>query len=163
MIYQTNLNEFKFDLSNIPFPNNYFDMVISSHVLEHVPNITQCLGELYRVIKPGGVGFLAFPANFHLNVTIEDTGEQLSLAERKAKFGQEDHYRVIGRDILDKLSQSGLKRDEDESRQPKNFYQRRHLAKVLNKYINSEFSVSYDEQIWFIHKPGGSVPRHMQS
>ncbi len=39
------------DAENIPFPSNSFDVVLSSHVLEHLPNIEKGLQELYRVTK----------------------------------------------------------------------------------------------------------------
>lgn len=75
LVYKTPLNEFKFDIENIPFPDEYFHMIISSHVLEHVKNLENAISELYRVLKPGGVGFIAFPANFKYEDTIEDYGD----------------------------------------------------------------------------------------
>ncbi len=40
--------------NTIPFPNNYFNTVISNCVLEHIPDIKLSLKEIYRVLKPGG-------------------------------------------------------------------------------------------------------------
>ena len=153
MVYKSNLNEFRFDLGNIPFPDSFFHMIITSHVLEHVPNITKCLNEIYRILKPGGVGFVAFPMNPKLQKTIEDDGIPMSLQERKKKFGQEDHYRWIGRDIYDILAASGLKRDEYESRQPSHFYHRPHVVNHLKGYMNSEFQAGYSETVWFVTSP----------
>ncbi|HHE05105.1 MAG TPA: methyltransferase domain-containing protein, partial [candidate division WOR-3 bacterium] len=39
----------------IPYPGNYFDVVISIEVLQHVPDIELALREFYRVLKPRGV------------------------------------------------------------------------------------------------------------
>ena len=39
----------------IPFPAASFDMVITNSVLEHVSDIDACLGEISRVLKPGGL------------------------------------------------------------------------------------------------------------
>lgn len=39
------------NIENIPFPDNYFDTVISTHTLEHVVNIQKGLSELRRVCK----------------------------------------------------------------------------------------------------------------
>lgn len=39
----------------LPYDDNSFDAVIGTAALEHVPNDSESLKELYRVIKPGGV------------------------------------------------------------------------------------------------------------
>lgn len=46
---------------NLPFEDNSFDMVYSSHVLEHIPNLEKALQEIYRVLKPGGINFCVVP------------------------------------------------------------------------------------------------------
>jgi ubiquinone/menaquinone biosynthesis C-methylase UbiE len=38
----------------LPFPDNYFDYVISYQTLEHVQDVGKCLDEMLRVLKPGG-------------------------------------------------------------------------------------------------------------
>ena len=38
----------------IPYPDGFFDVVIGSAVLEHVPNDSESLKELYRIIRPSG-------------------------------------------------------------------------------------------------------------
>ncbi len=44
------------DLGDIPypFPDNEFDLVVSNHVVEHVPDVMAFIGELHRVTKNGG-------------------------------------------------------------------------------------------------------------
>jgi SAM-dependent methyltransferase len=42
------------DLRKIEFPDNYFDLIISSAVFEHVHNFGIALGEMHRILKPGG-------------------------------------------------------------------------------------------------------------
>jgi len=46
---------------NLPFDDNSFDMVYSSHVLEHIPDQIKALNEIYRVLKPGGIHFCVVP------------------------------------------------------------------------------------------------------
>ncbi len=46
---------------NLPFEDNSFDMVYSSHVLEHIPDQQMALKEIYRVLKPGGIHFCVVP------------------------------------------------------------------------------------------------------
>lgn len=43
-----------YDGRNIPFPDNSFDVVFSSNVLEHVLDLTYLQKEMKRVLKPGG-------------------------------------------------------------------------------------------------------------
>ncbi|MGI8653769.1 MAG: class I SAM-dependent methyltransferase [Pyrinomonadaceae bacterium] len=37
-----------------PFPDDEFDEIVSYHVIEHVPDPTAFVTELYRITKPGG-------------------------------------------------------------------------------------------------------------
>jgi ubiquinone/menaquinone biosynthesis C-methylase UbiE len=39
------------DLENLPFPDNSFDVVVCSHVLEHIPDFDKGLQEIYRVAR----------------------------------------------------------------------------------------------------------------
>ncbi len=42
-------------IGNLPFADERFDAIICSEVLEHVPDAAAAVGELHRVLKPGGV------------------------------------------------------------------------------------------------------------
>jgi len=48
----------------LPFPDNSFDAVLAFEVFEHVPNGTEMLGELRRVLKPGGRLIMSTPFMF---------------------------------------------------------------------------------------------------
>jgi ubiquinone/menaquinone biosynthesis C-methylase UbiE len=43
------------DAENLPFDDNSFDIVYSWGVLHHTPDTRRAYGELFRVLKPGGV------------------------------------------------------------------------------------------------------------
>ena len=43
------------------YPDERFDVVHCSHVIEHVPDPVFLIGELYRITKPGGICMLACP------------------------------------------------------------------------------------------------------
>jgi 2-polyprenyl-3-methyl-5-hydroxy-6-metoxy-1,4-benzoquinol methylase len=59
---------------NIPLSDNDFDIVISSEVIEHVPDPLRAMQELYRVLKPGGIMILTTPNKiWYFAVWIADT------------------------------------------------------------------------------------------
>lgn len=51
------------DLGEIPYPfaDNEFDLVVSNHVVEHVPDMIAFITELHRVTRPGGLIRLLTP------------------------------------------------------------------------------------------------------
>ena len=42
-------------LEELPFADNYFDLGVMINVLDHVRDAGQCMKNLIRVIKPGGI------------------------------------------------------------------------------------------------------------
>lgn len=46
---------------NLPFPGGAFDVVLSNHVFEHVGDPDHVLGELERVLAPGGIQWHIIP------------------------------------------------------------------------------------------------------
>lgn len=53
------------DLNALPFEDNYFDAILFSQVLEHIPDPKKVLNELQRVLKPGGLIFCSTPFIYH--------------------------------------------------------------------------------------------------
>ncbi len=47
--------------AKLPFDDESFDVVVSNHVVEHVPDQRMHLRELMRVLRPDGVAYLATP------------------------------------------------------------------------------------------------------
>jgi SAM-dependent methyltransferase len=52
----------EYDGEHIPFPDNYFDIVFSSNVLEHIPHVRVFQAELQRVLKRDGVAIHILPS-----------------------------------------------------------------------------------------------------
>ncbi len=52
------------DATRLPFPDQSFDRVIASEVLEHVDSDDQALAELTRILRPGGVLAVTVPTWF---------------------------------------------------------------------------------------------------
>jgi ubiquinone/menaquinone biosynthesis C-methylase UbiE len=47
------------DAMKLNFPDNSFDVVICTHVYEHVPDASVLFKEIYRVLRPEGICYLA--------------------------------------------------------------------------------------------------------
>ena len=47
------------DIQNIPFDDNFFDIVIANMMLYHVPDLSKALSEVRRVLKPQGKFYCA--------------------------------------------------------------------------------------------------------
>ncbi|WP_240415973.1 MerR family transcriptional regulator [Paenibacillus periandrae] len=63
-------NKFRFiptDARSIPFPDASFDAVLANHMLYHVSERHQCLKEIRRVLKPGGMLFASTMGKSHMN------------------------------------------------------------------------------------------------
>lgn len=105
------LADVKADLCALPFENNSFDVIFCNHVLEHIPDDTQAMRELYRVMKKGGWGIFQVPQDINRAHTFEDD-TIIDPAERTRIFGQYDHVRVYGLDYFDRLRQVGFEVEE---------------------------------------------------
>ena len=98
----------RFDVMQMPFRAETFDVIICSHVLEHVSNDISAMSDLHRVLKFGGWAVLQVPIAMALVKTREDataTTEQ----QRIELFGQRDHVRLYSeRDYIDRLQSVGF-------------------------------------------------------
>jgi len=124
------LADVKADICNLPFSDNSFDVILCNHVLEHIPDDTKAMQELYRVLKPGGWGIFQIPQDLKREKTFEDN----TITDRKERariFGQYDHVRIYGRDYFDKLRSIGFTVEEVDytSILPKEAVEKYRLAK----------------------------------
>lgn len=101
----------KANILDLPFEDDSFDIILCNHVLEHIEDDTKAISELYRVLKPGGMGIFQIPQDLSLEKTYEDFNIT-SAEERKEHFGQYDHVRVYGKDYFDRLRKVGFKVEE---------------------------------------------------
>ena len=94
------------DITDIQYPDESFDVIYCSHVLEHVHDDKRAMREFCRVLKTTGWAILLVPITS--DVTFEDptiTDPQ----ERLKAFGQEDHVRRYGPDYVSRLEEAGFK------------------------------------------------------
>jgi len=107
------LADVKADICNLPFEDNSYDVILCNHVLEHIPDDKKAMQELYRVLKPGGMGIFQIPQDLSREITFSD--DSITDEKERAKiFGQYDHVRVYGRDYFDKLRSIGFNVVEED-------------------------------------------------
>ncbi|WP_397363598.1 class I SAM-dependent methyltransferase [Olleya sp. R77988] len=97
----------KADICDLPFEDNSYDIILCNHVLEHIPDDTKAMQELFRVMKPGGYGVFQIPQDLNRQTTFEDN-TITDKKERAKIFGQYDHVRVYGHDYFNKLRDIGF-------------------------------------------------------
>ena len=98
----------KMDIQDIQYPDNTFDFIYCSHVLEHVPDDRKALDELYRVLKPNGKAIFLVPLDRSIDKTLEDPSYNTP-ALRLKHYAQSDHLRLYGPDFTNRLEDVGFK------------------------------------------------------
>ncbi len=123
------LADIKADICNLPFKDNSYDVILCNHVLEHIPDDTKAMQELYRVLKPRGMAILQIPQDLNRETTFED--DNITDKKERAKiFGQYDHVRIYGLDYFKKLRSIGFRVDEID-------YMAKLSTKDIDKYCLS--------------------------
>jgi len=120
------LADVKADICDLPFKDNSYDVILCNHVLEHIPDDTKAMQELYRVLKPGGMAILQIPQDLSRTTTFSDDSIT-NQKERAAIFGQYDHVRIYGLDYFDKLRSIGFTVIEED-------YTHKIAAELVEKY-----------------------------
>jgi SAM-dependent methyltransferase len=93
------------DVTATGLPDGSKTLVWCSHVLEHIPDDRKALSELFRVLAPGGLLVLQVPIKG--STTFEDTSINTE-EQRLQMFLQEDHVRLYGRDIAQRIENAGF-------------------------------------------------------
>lgn len=125
------------DITDIQYPDNTFDIIHCSHVLEHVPDDIQAMRQLCRVLKHGGCAIIAVP------ITAKQTFEDLCVttpAERERIYGLHDHLRRYGPDVEQRLNKAGF---HVQRVRPQDFIDAEDIAKMRIA----------DESIFLCRKP----------
>lgn len=106
-LFATNVT-FQSDIQNmISIKDNTYDYFICSHVLEHVQDDQKAMKELFRILKPEGIGIILVPISIGLTEVDEEWG--LSEAENWKRFAQYDHCRIYSRNgLIERLQKNGF-------------------------------------------------------
>lgn len=137
----------KMDITDINYPEDTFDVIYASHVLEHIPDDLKAMSELHRVLKPSGWAILQVP--IYGDRTLEDPAVT-SPEERERLFGQNDHVRRYGRDGVyrTRLEKAGFIVRVDN------------YAKTLGQDKVSTCGLMPEEDIYFCTKARGGKPQN---
>ncbi|MBM4147368.1 MAG: class I SAM-dependent methyltransferase [Nitrospira sp.] len=85
------------DLTNLGLPDNSFDIVFCSHVLEHILDDATALKEINRVLRPSGLAILTVPI---FGENTEEFGE--------AREEENYHVRRPGKDYFNRYKKEGF-------------------------------------------------------
>lgn len=129
------------DVTNIPYKNNEFDIIICNHVLEHIIDDKKALSEIFRVLKPNAWAMLQVPISLKLDKTFQDD-TIITPKDREKYYGQFDHVRIYGKDYKQKLEEAGFKVE---------------IFNPVKDIFTSEddiikYAVNPEENIYIVHK-----------
>lgn len=128
----------RFDLTSLPLRSESFDAAICIHVLEHIEDDAAAMAELFRVIRPGGWAFISVPVRLD-HPTHEDAAITTP-HDRLREFGETDHVRYYGYDLVARLEAAGFRVTLDE-------------AAALIPSTMERYGLLADENIFFCKKP----------
>ncbi|MFZ5452665.1 MAG: methyltransferase domain-containing protein [Thermodesulfobacteriota bacterium] len=94
-------------LKDNPLKDNLFEVIVCSHVLEHILEDVAAMRELCRVLKPGGRAFLPSTLEAGREATFEDP-QCLTPIDRARTFGHSCHVRIYGLDYKDRLEEASF-------------------------------------------------------
>lgn len=130
----------KADICQLPFESNVFDIILCNHVLEHIQDDQKAIKELFRVMKPGGMGIFQIPLDTNRKNTFEDNS--ITNPKQRAKiFGQYDHVRIYGMDYFERLKSCGFKVEKVD------------FTKTLSDAQITKYCLSQGELIPVVYKP----------
>lgn len=125
----------KVDITNMQFADNTFDVILCSHVLEHIDDDNKAIQEIYRVLKPNGWAIIQIPVDVQRAQTLEDP-TIVSREDRMRFYGHPEHVRYYGLDVIDRFRNAGFQVDEI-------YYARRFSAEQIKRYGLDEDEALY--------------------
>lgn len=100
--------DYRLDIQNMEgIEDASYNLIICSHVLEHVENDRAALKEMYRVLKDGGEALILVPLDLKRVWFDEEMG--LTPHENWKRFGQGDHVRrYTHKEIVKRIKEAGF-------------------------------------------------------
>jgi SAM-dependent methyltransferase len=129
------------DITDLPFADASFDLVLCAHVLEHVPDDRRAIAEFHRVLAPGGTAVLQVPPD-----PVAETFEDPAVTDprdRERLFGQYDHVRRCGPDYGLRIAAAGFEVVRED------------YAERLEPETRERYGVRTGEPFYVCDKPQG--------
>jgi predicted SAM-dependent methyltransferase len=125
------------DMADITFDPGSVDVIITNHVLEHVPDDRKAMAGMFAALKPGGFALLTVPQNWAREATYENA-EAVSPTDKFAHYADTSHVRFYGRDFADRVAEAGF--DVEGWR--------------LDPKEEVRYGLSREDVLWIARKPG---------
>jgi SAM-dependent methyltransferase len=133
--------DLRLDISDMDLPDGSFDLILCSHVLEHVPDDRAAIGELRRVLIDRGRALVLVPYR-PAGTTYEDASITSPL-DRMVAFGQQDHVRIYGNDLPERLREAGFEVED------------RTAAELFDPDTIERSELDPEEHLFLCMAPGG--------
>lgn len=130
-------------LEQLPLRDDSADVAICYHVLEHVFDDRAAIGELARVLSPGGLLVLQVPIQRGRPTEHDPHAPPERLLER---FGHADHRRLYGDDFEERLLEGGLAATLT------------HPRDYLPQELHRRYGLN-NQPVWLCRKVGPQHPR----
>jgi SAM-dependent methyltransferase len=103
----------KVDITDMAiYPDESFDFILCSHVLEHIQDDAKALREIHRVLSVQGRGILMSPVYLGIEKDYE-SNETMTEPERWHNYGQGDHLRTYSKQgFMEKIRNTGFQIEE---------------------------------------------------
>lgn len=86
------------DAQNIPFKDDFFDIVIANHMIYHIPDINRAIKEMYRVLKPNGQLYATTMGQSNMDrlyEIVKSFDENFATPEITLRFGLETGEKIL--------------------------------------------------------------------
>ena len=134
-IQHTDFTDIVADITDDNIKLNNYDIIIMWHVLEHIVEDKKAVGNVYKMLKDGGVFLFSVPIH-----PVENNKTYIpaysNLEDKISKTGHPDHFICCGYDYPNRFSNIGFTRFKTIS------------VKHLSEEIISRFNLSTDHIAW---------------
>lgn len=155
------------DIMGLNFSNDTFDVIVCTHIYEHVPDAQTMVKEIYRVLKPGGICYFAAGNRISLmephyklpflSIIPKPLAHQYMKLAGRGKYYHEEHLTLPG---LQKLVDSFIVHDYTKKiiADPEKFHADYMLTPESSKYKIAKLIINYaywlcPTYIWILEKP----------